>query len=615
VRGRFALYAVIALTGAATAAMAATAPPARTAGTSTASAQAPLALPVLPPPGPPVLDAPAPGPDTVDYGYDASHDFAAADPSITAPLGSLWSVSLKGDPTQILAADNLIFVLVARPNASNPTGADLLSIDPGTGHANWDLMVPIGSQIAYQNGALGLVGGGRVQGFNANTGINTWNVTLAGADAITPADGEFYVNAAGGSNSAQAIDSINAGSGKVKWSVKPPSPHAAGPLAVDGDRVYRTEATQVQAYNRVMGKLLWHVSSIGVPGSGETATLWRQRLFRPRFTAGSGAPGAGIDGPPLSDGDGSNVNAQAAEIAAGDVGLQKTDQGMIADNLSTGALLWSEYVHPLGALNDQAITWHKDEIELRALASGAVTWGAQITGATGDAIAAVGNGELLVGAGGRVTALLPYANSELPKVTVKVPKAYVTYGSGPAAHVTGSLSQPGIEQSFGFSIAGKPAGSKHFGKAKTSHTRPDGTLSMKEHPQLDTVYRVTLPGSTVALSLFEIVALPQIKYQFGTPTASRGQVKVTVVVPHSIKLADHAVSLYIGRGAGKVYQLLGTGRLKGHGGRFAAGFAFKLAHHVAKKDFVTACFAGLYRQGMSYGDRLDRRCGAATIKF
>jgi hypothetical protein len=614
VRGRFALYAVIALTGAATAAAPAPAP-ARTADIRTPDTRAPLALPSLPPPGPPILDAPPPGAASVDYGFDASHDFAAADPSITPPLGSLWSISLNGDPTEILAADNLIFALVARPNASNPTGADLLSIDPGTGHAISDLMVPIGSQIAYQNGALGLVGGGRVQGFNANTGINTWNVTLAGAAAITPADGEFYVNAAGGSKSAQTIDSINAGSGKVKWSAKPPSPQAAGPLAVDGDRIYRTEATQAQAFNRVNGKLIWHISSVGVPGSGETATLWRQRIFRSRFTAGSGAPAASLDGPPLSDASGSNVNAQAAEIAAGDVGLRQTDKGMIAYNLSTGALLWSAYVSPLGALNDQAITWRNNDVELRAIASGKLTWSAQITGATGNAIAAVGNGELLVGAGGRLTALLPYADSELPKVAVTVPHAYVTYGSGPPAKVTGSLSQPGIEQSFGFSIAGKPAGSKHFGKAQTSHTRIDGTLALTEHPTLNTIYRVTLPDSTVALSLFEIVALPRIKYEFGTATASRGQVKITVAVPRSIKLAKHPVSLYIGRAAGKRYQLLGTGRLEGHRGRFAAAFAFKLAHHVAKKDFVIACFAGLYRQGMSYGDRLDRRCGAAKIKF
>jgi outer membrane protein assembly factor BamB len=477
------------------------------------------------------------------------------------------------------------------------------------------VQVPSGSELAYASGVVAVAGGDHVEALHATSGASMWTLALKGVAGITPADGALYADAAGGSSTAGTIDALNLPTGKVTWSAKPPSPQGAGPIAIDGDRLFRTDGTQTQAFNRTNGALIWHVSSSGASGTAETPTLWGTRIFRSPFTAGSGLPGTTLDGPPLSDGDGSSVSGLGGEIASDDVGLQQTSQGLVAYNLSSGTLLWSAFVTPLAALNDQAVTWGKNEIELRSLATGALTWGAQLAGTTGHVVTAVGNGELLVGAGGNLTALVSYPASELPKATLKLVRAFATYGAGAPAQITGRLSQPGIEQAYAFAVAGQPAGSKQFGKEHTERTHADGTLTLAEHPKLDTVYRVSLPDSTVALSLFEVVALPRVGYHFGTPDGARGTVKITVAVPDNIHLAHHRVSLYIGRAASKRYERLGSGRLSGQDGRFAASLHFKLEKHVGKKDFVSACLAGLYRQGMSFGDRLDRHCGAATIRF
>jgi len=86
-------------------------------------------------------------------------------------------------------------------------------------------------------------------------------------------------------------------------------------------------------------------------------------------------------------------------------------------------------------------------------------------------------------------------------------------------------------------------------------------------------------------------------------------------VPPSIRLEHRRVALYLARVRHRRYQLLGSGTLSGGAGHYSASFQFLLVNRVGPSDFVTACFGGLYRQGMEFGDGLDRRCGAARIHF
>lgn len=588
---------------------------ASSAGARTPAAGSPtISIPGLGPKPPPVVAPPAPGLATVDYGYDAAHDFAAADPSIAAPLGSLWSADVQGDPVQLVAADKMIFALVTRTNAAHVTSTSLLSLDPVSGHVLWNLLVPNSSQIAYASGVVAVAGGGQVQAFKASSGANLWSVGLQGAAAITPADGEFYVDADGDATTAQSIDAINVTSGKVTWTASGVSPTGAGPLGVAGDRVYRADQNHAQAFNRTNGKLIWQVGTASGSAAAATATLWNQEMFASPFVPGGGAPAASVGTQAMSDANGGAFGADTAAIASGDTGLAPTPQGTIADDLATSTVIWSAYTHPLAILNDDAVTFGKNAIELRALASGKLAWYATMAGKASETVTAVGNGELLVGTGGHVTALLAYGNSAVPKVVMKPLPAYATY-KGPPAKVSGVISQPGIEQSYEFAIAGRPQGKKAFGKPRLTHTHHDGTVIFSEHPERDTIYRISLPDSDVPLSLFEIVALPKVGYHFGTPTGNRGQVTITVSAPPRITLGGHKASLYIGRAKSKRYFLLGTGHLHGKKGSFTASFPFKLEKHVGKKDFVTACFVGLYKQGMSYGDHLDHRCGDARIPF
>lgn len=582
---------------------------------TTQSARA-LTLPTSTNSVPPVTAPPPPGPQTVDYGYDAAHDFAAADPSITLPLGARWSVTMKGDPVALLAADGVDFALVDTPSAAAPTGAMIEAFDPNTGSTEWTSPAPINAQLAYDAGILAVAGGGQVQAFNYGIGIQAWNVALPGAGAITPSGSDFYADAAGGAGTAGTIDAINVQTGKLDWSAKPPSPAAAGPLAVAGDRVYRADSGQTQAFNRLTGALIWHQSTTTTPRTPETPTLWQTQLFRVPFTAGESNPGTTLDGGAVDAATGAPAAASPAEIVSGDIGLETRGTGVVAANLSSNTVLWSSFEQPLATLNGDAITATKTSVQLRDLTTGQLAWTAQVSQDQAGVVTAVGNQELLIGAGGHVTALVPSAYASR-RVRLELTTAYAVYGGAPARG-TVTIAEPGIGVATPFSIAAKPFPYKQYGPATTRTTSVNGTLAVTEQPTLDTIYRISPPGSTTALALVKVVALPRVSYHFAKANVRgkpEGEVTVTLAVPSSIKLAHHSVSLYLGIPQAKRYMLLGTGTLTGGNGHFVGHFAFKLAHHVSAKDFVTACFAGIYKLGMSFGDRLDSRCGSNEIGF
>jgi PQQ-like domain len=576
-----------------------------------------LTLPTLPTTSaqaPPVTPPPRPAPQTVGYGYDAAHDFAAADPSITVPLGSRWSVATQGDPVALVAADGLAFALVDTPSAAAPTGASLLAFDPGSGVIEWSRPVPVNGALAYASSIIAVAGNGHVHAFMYGTGADAWDLTLPGVDAITPAGGELYADAAGGAGTANTIDAINVTTGKVDWSATPTAPAGAGPLAVAGDRIYRAESNRWQAFNRLTGNLIWQQSNGAGGGTADTATLWQTQLFRVGFTPGSWLPETTVDGGPISASTGFGVSGSPAELVSGEIGLQTSGAGMVATNLTTNALLWSAYARPLATLNGDAITSTSTGIQLHDLITGKTAWSAQLQQTAAGVVTAVGNGQLLIGAGGHVTALVPSAYATR-KAKLAITTPYAVYGGAPARG-SATITEPGIALAAPLSVAAEPWPFKHFAPATTHTTDASGKLAFTERPALDTIYRVSAAGSSTALAVFEIVALPHVSYLFGKPLSSTlGEVKVTLSVPRSIHLAHHRISLYLGIAKHKTYVWLGTGTLAGGNGHFAGRFTFKLQHHLAAKDFVTACFAGLYKQGMSFGDHLDRHCGAQRIGF
>jgi outer membrane protein assembly factor BamB len=590
---------------------------------SAASATFGSALSAVRPPttttsAPPAAPAPPPGPQTVDYGYDAAHDFAASDSAIALPLGARWSVKTPGDPVALLAADNLDFALIDEPTVAAPTGTVIEALDPDTGATKWSRPVPLESAIAYESGVLAVAGGNEVTAFTSTTGAPLWTQPLQGVTAITPADGQLYADAAGGPGTAGTIDALDLSTGKTVWSAKPPAPGGAGPLGIAGDRVYRAETTQWQAFDRVTGKLIWNQPSSAAPGSADTATLWQTQLFRVGFTPGLSLPGTTLDGAAIAAATGQPTSTGPAEIVSGNVGLVTRGTGVVAIDLTTSAVLWSSLAQPLAALNDDAITYKGSAIQLHDLNTGKPAWSATLTPSpTTTPVTAVGNQELLIGAGGHVTALVPaiYASHT---VKFSIPTQYAVYGGAPAVG-SATIAEPGVEVAQQLEIAGKPWPFKHYGRATPANTTASGVLKFTERPPLNTIYRITLPGSSRALGLFEIVALPRVAYKFLKPSIAHGKlhgnVRVTVAVPRSVRLARHRVTLYLGSPKRHRYLRLGAGRLNGRDGHFASRISFKLEHHVGASDFVTACFAGIYKQGMSFGDRLDRDCGASRIRF
>jgi outer membrane protein assembly factor BamB len=567
---------------------------------------------------PPAVPAPPPGSQSVDYGYDAAHDFAASDPAITLPLGARWSVKVAGDPAALLAADNLDFVVVDEPSGVAPTGAVVEALDPDTGAAKWSRTVPLGAAIAYESGVLAVGGGNAVQALASATGAPMWSLPLQGVTAITPSGGELYADAAGGPGTADTIDAINLTTGKPLWSVKPPTAGGAGPLGIAGERVYRAETTQWQAFDRATGRLIWHQSSSVSPGSADTATLWQTQLFRVGFTAGFSLPGTTLDGTAISAATGQPTSGSPAEIVSGEVGLVTRGTGVAALNLTTGGVLWSSLAQPLAILNGDALTYRASGLQLRDLNTGQTAWSATLTPSpTTTPVTAVGNQELLVGAGGHVTALVPAALAS-HSVKFSIPTQYSVYGGAPAVG-RAKVTEPGVRLAQQLTIAGEPWPFKHYGPGRPVSTSATGVLKFTERPPLNTIYRITVPGSTRPIGLFEIVALPRVAYRFLTPSLTHaklhGNVLVTVAVPRSVHLARHRVTLYLGIPKGHRYLRLGAGLLTGGNGHFAARLAFKLEQHVAASDFVTACFAGIHKQGMSFGDALDKRCGAEQIRF
>lgn len=65
----------------------------------------------------------------------------------------------------------------------------------------------------------------------------------------------------------------------------------------------------------------------------------------------------------------------------------------------------------------------------------------------------------------------------------------------------------------------------------------------------------------------------------------------------------------------KRYVRLGAGRLAGRAGRYRATFGIRTVARLRRGEFVALCVRGIHRHGMSYGDRLDRGCGARSVRF
>jgi hypothetical protein len=583
---------------------------------------------ILPTPGspapPPVVAPAAPGAETDDYGYDAAHDFAAVDPTLTPPLETRWSIPLPGDNAfvGVLADDGLAFVLTTK-SSDNTRFSELSAVNATDGKTVWTRAIPFSQSFAYGDGVVAATAfavPGGIAGYSAATGATLWQVSQYQGGYVTAADGDFYATGQYTGYNGQFL-AISGASGKVIWNDQLPLA-PAGPPAVAGDRVYAASTVGWEAFDRLTGSVLWQ-HSIGSGAGVGSATLWNDEMFLTDVD-GTDLPG-GLNpipqgGPVLSDATGDPVSGVGGEIVAD--GVAWSTDSRAGYSLTTNGRLWANGLAPLAAINgdglgDIAQPIDATLLELISLTNGHVMWRAAVNGVlapntTGIAGTAVGNHELLVASPGHLTALVPLADGVRPTIRLKYVSPFAVYGRT-AAGITGHITEPAITTTMPFAVSSSTFPFKHVLRRKLEHTTPEGKLGLRLAPTLNTIYALAVPHAKPIY--FEVIALPRIHLSLGAIIGERRRITVTYSVPPAVRLGGRLVGLYVGRARSKRYQLLGTGRLDGAHGRYSATFTFGLLRHIGAQDFLATCAAGLYREGMDEPDSLDRHCGAHVARF
>jgi hypothetical protein len=149
--------------------------------------------------------------------------------------------------------------------------------------------------------------------------------------------------------------------------------------------------------------------------------------------------------------------------------------------------------------------------------------------------------------------------------------------------------------------------------ASTVVTNIDGRFSLRRTPQRATLYSFSAEGGK-RKSWIGLV-MPRYRPHFTHPTPTTVLVRVSVRLPRSVRARGHVLGIYLGRRHAKRYHRLAATHLRGRHGAFRAVMRFRAVEHVARDDFISFCIGRIWRQGIGFGDRLDRRCGAGSVHF
>ena len=593
---------------------------------ATATAQVPVPTPTIvptaepepdpTPPPPPVVEPPPPGTETVTRGFDLAHTYYSAEPAATPPFGPVWSASFPGPVSSPLVAGGRAFASVA--DLSTQGAAAVVALDAASGRELWRTSLPGIPTVAFLGYGDGTVMAADMRGglyaLDAASGATRWTQKVGDHNFSPPvvAGGLVYLQ---GSDIVRAFD---LGSGAPRFTADLGDGGDGAP-AIAGDRLYAVAPCVAAAFDRRDGRPIWRLDDRGCSsGGGLPVSLHKRRVlgYNAYFLDAETGARAG-ERPALS-------------VLAGDIGIGGAPGGLTAYDIETGAKLWS-FVAPFKLPPGErtgAIAGADETILTRTgpllygidRRTGKLTWTGRLPveeqhGSLSAAFYqdfAIGNGVVLVPFQNELWALS--ANAKDPPPSVKLdrpPRSPITYGD--KLRFEGKVATRGLDYPYDVSLRQNPwpfRRDRHVGtEVKTS-----GKFVLDVRPARNSLLRLTVNGH-VAKTL-PVVVLPRVSSRrLDHSPGSTGRLRVTVRVPRAVRLRGATVASYLGRGKAKRFELLGRGRLSGRRGRFTATYAFRTISGLGKKDFAAICVRGIHRRGMSFGDRLDRSCGAASVRF
>ena len=564
---------------------------------------------------PPVVEPPPPGTQTITRGFDLAHTFYSAEPAAKPPFGIVWKADLGGSISSPLVADGRVFVSVSRLSGY---GAAVVALDAASGRELWrydNADQPYFSMgLAYGDGIVVAVDpNGRLHGLDAATGARRWLQEGARSSGSHPlvANGLVYLQGNG------QVDVYDLATGSPRFEIGM-GDGTDGLPAIAGDRLYVLAACTAHAFDRRDGNRIWRLDDRGCSGGGgDIASLYKRRVIGDEFFLDA-ETGARIP------------DRRPVRVVAGDVGVAPEGDAIVGRDMETGAQLWA-FKKPddlyfdggsaLAAAGDTVFWRVGQRLMTLDRRTGAPGWVGRVTSSPAqhgiggiEPDFAIGDGVVLVPVGGRLWALSGSAGDVPPQVTAKRTdaKGAIIYGS--PVRIEGQLTSEGLAFSHPVSLMHDEWPFRGYRPARRRQVEVEQTYAFSLEPRRNTVYRVEVPQAHS--KPIAVVVLPRFRTRrLDNSPGDFGRLRVDVRVPRSVRLAGRTLGMYVGRGAMKRYTRLGVGRVSGRRGRYRATFTFRTVSRMGRRDFIALCVRGIHRQGMSFGDRLDRSCGAARVRF
>ncbi len=228
--------------------------------------------------------------EAVTYQEDSRHDgdLPTGGPTIKS-LHQLWNVRLgdqtgyiaeAGDVSYPIIAGGRVFVVVEN---SASYGDVLYALNGSTGGTDWS----VGLDGTYGFAALAYDGqdlfavnfNGVLTDYTASSGVELWSEQLPGQYSFTAPpttyDGDIYVSGAGSGGTVYAVSEAD---GAVRWTQSVENGDKSSP-AVDSTGVYVSYACQQDYHFKLNGTLVWHHTSACEGGGGSTAVLHSTSLY------------------------------------------------------------------------------------------------------------------------------------------------------------------------------------------------------------------------------------------------------------------------------------------------------------------------------------------------
>ena len=581
-------------------AMGLTAPP--------AAAQLPLpGEPEEPPPSgerqpPPVTPAEAPGEGWVTEGADSTHRFWSQG-GIDAPLELRWTAPLDGQaPRTVLISAGV--VVVAAGSTNSVGSAKVIAFDAATGARRWQFDRPVDDVVIAGGRVVIEPFSGPLVGLDLQTGAQAWQLDVGFASTLTPSGDDVFFYASHPQD-GWFMTAVDATSGRIRWRVKEDEFTQYGRLLVSGERIFHALDCATAAYDRRDGARLWENGAACSGGGQSTLGLAGTHVLTDRrvFDAGSGRA-LPVEPPPRDD-----------NVIAGDTLITRGDGGVGAFELGTNQRRWSWKAGDsasgraaAAASGDRVAVRHGGVVAVLDRGDGRELWKGAVRLADGTSLVAA-SGLVLIGddEGKTLSALGPQTRA--PKVAVRPKAPVVEFGKRVSLNATVHYDNK-LYLAAPVTLLADGAPFRRLRPAALQTADVAGTTTFTTLPTRNTGYVLAAQGGRSRPVVVTIV--PRIRLKVLRTTASGAAVRARVRVPKRARLRGRRIAVYVARVRARRFERLGSARLTGRRGRYAARLGVARTR-LRGKDFIIVCVRNMRRHHLGFGDRLDRRCGAWRI--